>query len=132
MPSSYLIPAFPDAESAVLYALVPLYPTVRFVTIMPGELTGITARVHRISGANRNIGVDHPIIDIDVFGPKNETGSVSNVARDIQADVLSFAGKVVMNGVIQHASTVVGPRQLPEANPDIVRYAASYELQIHP
>jgi hypothetical protein len=127
------VPAFPDAESALLYALVPLEPDVRFVTVMPGTLNGnIIARVHRISGANRNIGVDDPIVDIDVFGPKAETGSVSNAARDIQADVLSLMGKVVPNGVIQHVTTVVGPRQLPEANPDIVRYSASYELHIHP
>jgi hypothetical protein len=126
------VPTFPDAESALLYALVPLEPDVRFVTAMPGELNGITARVHRISGANRNIGVDNPIVDIDVFGPKAETGSVSNAARDIQGDVLSLMGKVVANGVIQHATTVVGPRQLPEANPNIVRYSATYELHIHP
>jgi len=127
------VPTFPDAESALLYALVPQEPDIRFVTVMPaGDLTGIVARVHRISGANRNIGVDNPIVDIDVFGPKAETGSVSNAARDIQGDVLSLMGTVVTNGVIQHASTVVGPRQLPEANPDVVRYSATYELHVHP
>jgi hypothetical protein len=126
------VPVFPDAESALLYALVPLEPDIRFVTSMPGSVSTITTRVHRISGANRNVGVDNAIIDIDVFGPKAETGSVSNAARDIQSDILSLAGKVVTNGVIQHASTVVGPRQLPEGNPDLVRYSATYEVHIHP
>jgi len=126
------VPVFPDAENAVLYALVPLEPDIRFCTVLPAEFTGIVCRVHRISGSNRNIGVDRPIIDIDVFGPTSEAGSVSNAARDIQSDLLSLMGKQVMNGVIQHVTTTVGPRQLPEANPNLVRYAATYEMSVHP
>jgi hypothetical protein len=126
-------PVLPDIESALLYALVPLEPDIRFVTIMPGgDLAQMTARIHRISGANRNIHVDRPIVDIDVYGPKSEAGTVSAAARSIQADIHSFAGIKVMNGVIQHANTIAGPRQLPEANPDIVRYSATYEILIHP
>lgn len=127
------VPEFPDAESMVLYALVPLQPDVRFVTVLPaGDFEGIVARVHRISGANRNIGVDRPIVDIDVFGPKSETGNVSAAARDIQSDLLSCMGKTVANGVIIHVTTTSAPRSLPEANPKIVRYSATYELQVHP
>lgn len=126
------VPIFPDAESVALYALVPLQPDIRFCTVLPASFTGIIARVHRISGANRNIGIDRPIIDIDVFGPKSEAGSVSNAARDIQSDILSLMGKHVTNGVIQHVTTIVGPRQLPEVNPDLVRYSASYEMSVHP
>lgn len=126
------VPVFPDAESMVLYALVPLEPDIRFVTVMPASVTDITARVHRTSGANRNIGVDRPIIDVDVFGPKTQSGNVSTAAREIQSDLLSLMGAVVTNGVIQHVSTVVGPRSLPEANVDLVRYSATYEILIHP
>jgi hypothetical protein len=127
------VPVFPDAESMVLYALVPLEPDIRFVTVLPAEITdSIIARVHRISGANRNIGVDRPIVDIDVFGPKADVGSVSAAARDIQSDILSLMGKAVANGVIIHVTTTAGPRSLPEANPNLVRYSATYELQVHP
>lgn len=126
------VPVFPDAESALLYALVPLEPDIRFVTVMPASVAAIVARVHRISGAPRDIYVDRPIIDIDVFGPKSDVGNISAAARNIQSDVLSLMGRTVMNGVIQHAVTVAGPRQLPEANPDLVRYSATYEIQIHP
>ena len=128
-----VLPAFPDAESAILYALVPAFPDIRFVTVMPaGDPEGIVARVHRISGANRDIYVDRPIIDIDVFGPMSQVGNVSSAARDIQASVLSLMGAIVTNGVIQHAVTIAGPRPLPEANPNISHYGATYELQIHP
>jgi hypothetical protein len=126
-------PVLPDAESAMLYALVPMEPDIRFVTIMPaGDLTGIVARLHRISGAPRNIHVDRPIIDVDVYGPKSEMGNVSAAARDIQADIHSLMGIKVTNGVIQHANTIAGPRPLPEANTDVVRYSATYEILIHP
>jgi hypothetical protein len=126
------VPVFPDAESMVLYALVPLNPDVRFVTVMPsGQLTQTTARVRRVSGASRDIQIDRPIVDIDVFGLKSEVGNVSASARQIQSDLLSLMGATVANGVIQHVNTIVGPRQIPEANVDLVRYAATYELQVH-
>jgi hypothetical protein len=117
----------------MLYALVPLEPDIRFVTVMPaGVYDGIIARIHRISGANRNIGVDRPIVDVDVFGPKSQAGNVSAAARNIQSDLLSLMGKQVTNGVVIHVTTTVGPRSLPEANTDLVRYSATYEISIHP
>ena len=127
------IQAFPDVESALLYALVPMEPDIRFVTVLPaGDSEGIIAKIRRISGANRDIYVDRPIVDIDVYGPIDETGNVSAAARRIQVDILSMMSKIVMNGVIQHTNTIAGPRQLPEANPSYVRYSATYEIQIHP
>jgi len=126
------VPVFPDVESALLYALVPMEPDIRFVTAMPADVRTIVARLHRISGAPRDIHVDRPIVDVDVFGPKSEAGNVSAAARSIQSHILSMMGKVVTNGVIQHAVTIAGPRSLPEANPDLVRYGATYEIQIHP
>jgi hypothetical protein len=127
------VPVFPDVENSLLYALVPLEPDIRFVTVMPaGNYDSIIARVHRISGANRNIHVDRPIIDVDVFGPKSQAGNVSAAARNIQSDLLSLMGKQVLNGVIIHVTTTAGPRSLPEANTDLVRYSATYEISIHP
>jgi hypothetical protein len=127
------VPVFPDVENAMLYALVPLEPDIRFVTILPaGGYDGIIARVHRIAGANRNIQVDRPIVDVDVFGPKAQAGNVSAAARNIQSDLLSLMGKKVTNGVIIHVTTTAGPRSLPEVNPDLVRYSATYEISIHP
>jgi hypothetical protein len=127
------VPVFPDAESALLYALVPEFPDIRFVTYMPaGELSMTTARLHRISGSNRDIGIDRPVIDVDVFGLRTEIGQVSVAAREIQAFILSLMSVQVMNGVIVHVTTVNGPRSLPEANQDLCRYSATYEVMIHP
>lgn len=124
-------PDFPDIESALLYALVPMEPDIRFVTVLPaGDSPDIIARIHRISGANRDIYLDRPIVDIDVFGPVGNVGDVSAAARSIQNHIMSFMGKTITNGVIQRGVTIAGPRQLPEANPKYVRYSASYEISI--
>jgi hypothetical protein len=123
---------FPDPEIMLMYVLVPLNPDIRFSTILPaGDPTKITARILRTSGVNRNIWVDRPVIDIDVFGPKSQAGNVSIAARTIQAQMLSLMSATTPNGVIQHVTTVAGPRQLPEVNTNFVRFSASYEMHIH-
>jgi hypothetical protein len=117
----------------LMYALVPQNPDIRFVTVMPyGDPVKITARIRRTGGIVVHIGIDRPIIDIDVFGFKSQIGNVSTAAREIQSQVMSLMSAIVPNGVIQHASTIMSPRQLPEVNPKLVRYSATYELSVHP
>jgi hypothetical protein len=123
---------FPDPETMLMYVLVPLNPSIRFSTILPaGDPAKITARIRRTSGTNRNIGLDSAVIDIDVFGPKSQTGNVSVAARTIQSQMLSLMSATTPEGVIQHVTTVSGPRQLPEVNQNFVRYSASYEMKTH-
>jgi hypothetical protein len=127
-----VVDSFPDAESAVLYVLGQCFGNFRFVTSVPaGDLAQITARIRRISGASRDIYLDRPIIDIDVFGPASQHAATSQAARDIEAVMISLASQKVLKGVIQHASVISGARQLPEANVDVVRYSATYEVLIH-
>src|SRR3974390_2320201 len=104
------ITPFPDPEMMLMYALIPLNPsTWRFVTILPaGDTNQIVIRFRRSGGVNRNIYVDSPTVDVDVFGPKSQVGTVSAAARIIQSQILSLASTVVSNGVIQHAFTVQG------------------------
>jgi hypothetical protein len=117
----------------LMYALRPQNPsTWRFVTIMPATNPDmITVRIRRTGGGNRNIGIDRPTVDVDVFGPKAQVGNVSVAARTVQSQILSLMSAVVPNGVIQHTSTITGPRQFPEVNQNYVRYSATYEMQIH-
>jgi|SRR5215469_9246211 len=127
------MPVFPDPELMLITLLVPQNPSIRFVTVIPaGDSAGIIARIRRVGGGNRHIGLDRPVIDIDVFGPKVQVDNVSDAARNIQSQMLAMMSATTSKGVIQHVSTVTGPRQLPEVNPNYVRYNASYELQIHP
>lgn len=124
---------FPDVESALMFALVPQFPDYRFVTSMPAaDQTKIVAKIKRISGTNRNIWVDRPVVDIDVYGPIANPMDVSIAARSIQTALMSLMGTIVQNGVIQSVIVTTGPKELPEANPNLVRYSATYEVLIHP
>jgi hypothetical protein len=106
-------------------------PDVRFVTSMPaGPLKMITARISRTGGTDSHF-IDRPTVDIDVWGFKSAPMDVSIAARDIQADAMSLMGIQVQTGVIQHVITTIGPRPIPEVNPDLVRYNATYEVYIH-
>jgi hypothetical protein len=126
-------PVFPDPEIMLISALVPQNPNVRFVTILPyGDPAKITARIRRTGGAVAHVGLDRSTIDIDVFGPKDQVDNVSAAARGIQSQMMSLMSAIVSNGVIQHVSTIMSPRQLPEVNPNLVRYSASYEMSVHP
>jgi hypothetical protein len=51
MPITRMVTPLPDVEAALLFALVPMEPNIRFVTVMPsGDLPKITARIRRVSG----------------------------------------------------------------------------------
>ncbi len=121
--------AFPDAEIELLGVLGPKFSSYRFCTSLPAQITQTTARIKRISGANRNIGWDRPIVDIDVFSPTGEADA-STAGRAIQAALLSLAGTTTTNGVIQRVATINGPRWLPTDNQSIIRYGATYEVFI--
>jgi len=131
-----LLQSFPDIESALMFALVPMEPSIRFVTSMPaGDLPKITARIRRASGSSgtggAHIYIDRPIVDIDVWWKSSDAMSASIAARNIEADLLSLSGARVTNGVFQRITVVSGPKSVPEANPNLVRYNASYEIRIH-
>jgi hypothetical protein len=127
----------PDVEAALLFALVPMEPNIRFVTVMPtGDLPKITARIRRVSGTvGTHIWMDHPVVDIDLWGQTNKGygyTEVSQAARNVQADMQSLMSAQVLNGVIQHVTVVSGPKFVPEVNTNLIRNNASYLVRIHP
>lgn len=131
-----LVTPMPDVEVALMFALVPLEPDIRFVTVMPaGDLPMITARIKRVSGTiGVHIWVDHAVVDIDVWGQIGDATAyeVNTAARNIQADMQSLMSAQVQNGVIQHITVVSGPKQIPEVNPKLCRNNSSYLVRIHP
>ena len=137
MPITRMVTPLPDVEAALLFALVPMEPDIRFVTVMPaGDLPSMTARIRRVSGTvGGHIWMDHPVVDIDIWGQTNKGYSstdVSQAARNIQADMQSLMSAQVMNGVIQHVTVISGPKFVPELNQNLVRSNASYLVRIHP
>jgi hypothetical protein len=137
MPIARIVTPLPDVEAALLFALVPMEPNIRFVTVMPtGDLPKMTARVRRVSGTvGVHLWMDHPVVDIDVWGQTSEGygfTEVSQAARNIQADMMSLMSAQVLNGVIQHITVISGPKFVPEVNTKLVRNNASYLVRIHP
>jgi hypothetical protein len=137
MTFAQVVTPMPDAEIAILYALGQMEPNIRFVTIMPtGDLAKITARIRRIGGTmGRHIWVDHPVIDIDIWGQTNKgftMADVSAAARSVQADMQSLNSAKVLNGVIQHITIISGPKIISEENKNLVRNSATYLVRIHP
>jgi hypothetical protein len=132
MPQPVLKP-WPDAEQVMLVGLTPLiqavYPTARVCTELPGTITVPTIRIKRISGAQRDIIVDRPILDVDVFW--TDYGTTSAISRQITASLLSLRGLKLMNGVISNVNVVQGPRWLPEPDPNLFRFSATYEAFTH-
>lgn len=123
-------PVFPDIEHLVVTFLTdtPRVPP-RVLTKLPLPLVPPVVRVTRTSGANRSIYIDRPIIDIDVFGDDYEDASA--LAREIQ-NLLLFTlwRSTTPDGTVQLVTTVIGPRWMPDPNPNLVRYGASYEVHV--
>lgn len=121
-------PVFPDIEHMLVRFLTdtPRVPP-RVLTKLPLPLVPPVVRVTRTSGANRSIYIDRPIVDIDVFGDDYEDASA--LAREIQNLLLfTLRATTTPDGTVQLVTTVIGPRWMPDPNPNLVRYGASYEI----
>jgi hypothetical protein len=121
------INGFPDIELLVIGWMQSLFNVdeVRFVTDLPLNIDQTIVRVSAISGANRDIVVDRPIIDVDVFAADRTTASAAG--RQIQAIFAGVRNLVTDNGVILRIDTITSPRWLPDINQELSRNSASYE-----
>jgi hypothetical protein len=139
MPSAIAVPVFPDIDLLLVNFLAKVtfanaQPAVRVVTILPlhmEELPGPVVRVTRTAGTNRSLFTDRPIVDVDVFA--TTWAAASNAARLAQNAILFvLRGTTRDEGKVQNATTVVGPRWLPDINPALYRFSASYEFSTRP
>jgi hypothetical protein len=128
-----IITPFPSAELMLIAQMGQVFsnePTWRFCSSLPATIAGPTIRFKRISGAARNIRIDHPVTDVDVFS--SDYGISDSVARQIEVALLMTRGTQVLNlGVIQTVTVVNGPHWLPDPNKDLFRFNATYELHVH-
>ena len=123
------VAAFPDVELLLIGWLQPQFPGARWCTELPADITETTVHVTRISGAARSIFTDRPVVDIDVYALDHATSV--NVALAVEAVVRVARNVVTDAGVIQSATTVNGPRWLPEINPALRRRSATYQFHVH-
>jgi hypothetical protein len=123
------VATFPDVELLLIGWLQPQFPGARWCTELPADITETTVHVTRISGAARSIFTDRPVVDIDVYALDHATSV--NVALAVEAVVRVARNVVTDAGVIQSATTVNGPRWLPEINPALRRRSATYQFHVH-
>lgn len=126
------VDVFPDVEQLLVNWLaspVSGVGTYRYCTILPADITQTVVRIERTSGANRTIRIDRPIVDVDAYSPDVADGQ--QAARLIQQAVLSMRSVVTADGTVQSARTVIGPRWMPDVNPALFRFGASYEFYTH-
>lgn len=104
----------------------------RLCADLPDPITQVTIRVTQVSGANRNIATDHPIIDLDVFSsPGGGIQEAKTTAIRLQQLCMLMRNLVTPQGTVQSVTTITDPRWLPDINPDLTRYAATYEFHTH-
>ncbi len=123
---------FPDVEQLLIRWLQTAaeLSRVRFCTILPAEITETTVRIYRTAGAARNIRVDRPIVDADVYAL--DVADSVLIARQIENLLLTqLMGLQTPDGTVQSVSSVIGPRYLADENQDLIRYSASYEVHTH-
>lgn len=123
-------PVFPDVEHLIVTFLTDAERVPpRVLTKLPLPIAPPVVRVTRTSGANRSIYIDRPIVDVDVFHDNYE--DASNLARVIQNLLLwTLRATTTPDGTVQDVTTVIGPRWMPDVNPNLVRYGASYEVRV--
>src|SRR5712692_9587572 len=129
---SAIVTRFPSIEVALVTELTTEFGSgYRFCSIFPENVGNLidagklVTRIKRISGAARDIAIDHPIIDVDTAS--GDYGTSDLAARDIQAALLSLRGKKLYIGVVQHVAVIAGPRWLVDPAPQFFRFSGSYE-----
>lgn len=126
---------FPDVEILIV-AYLKAKTGKRVVTDLPAGDDLMSKlplyRVTRVSGEDQDYKLDRPIIDLDVFAADRATASLmSRQALDLLRNHLPREDSVQPTGVVTSVDTVVGPRWLPDANTNLRRFQASYEIVLH-
>lgn len=119
----------------VEYALMDLFADLvtdpaDVVTVLPNDLQARLAdgrkliRVRVIGGGDDRIS-DHPRIDVETFA---STRAVARPLAETIRQRLISGGHRTVHGVIDHATTEVGPQEIPYDDPDVRRWSATYRL----
>lgn len=123
--------AFVDIEYALMDLFADLVTDPDDVcTEIPDDLQARLAadrhviHVHCIGGSGDRIS-DHPRVDVEVFAA---TRAVAKPLAETIRQRLIYGGHRTAHGVIDRATTEVGPQKLPYEDPDVRRWSATYRL----
>ncbi|MFF5261366.1 hypothetical protein ACFY4C_20680 [Actinomadura viridis] len=124
--------AYPDIEK-LLVAYYKAATTYRTVTELPANLEQVVPiiQVSRVpSGAGYRL--DRPVVDVSVWMLKTQRDACSELARHIAGlTEQDLPGPRRPQGVVTSAAVDVAPYWLPDPNPNLCRYLATYRLAAH-
>ncbi len=82
------------------------------------------------SGAGYRL--DRPLVDVSVWTLKTQRAVCSDLAQQIvDLTTKSLIGRRLPQGVVTAASVDVVPHHVPDPNPNLCRYLATYRLAAH-
>lgn len=124
------LPPFPDVERVLQDAFSGIATSVSatVVTVLPADLqeTLPLIRVRRLGGGDDR-WTDQPRVDVEVYAPSRQVGKP--LALALQARLLSFPIPTA-HGVIDRASTEVGPQEIPYTDQDVRLFVSTYRLSL--
>lgn len=123
---------YPDIEK-LLVSYFTATTTHRTVTELPSNVEQIVPiiQVSRVpSGAGYRL--DRPLVDVSVWTLKTQREACSALARQIaELTEKDLPGPRRTHGVVTAAGVDVAPYWLPDPNPNLCRYLATYRLAAH-
>jgi hypothetical protein len=124
--------AYPDIEQ-LLVAFYKAETARRAVTELPADLEQAVPviQVARVpSGAGYRL--DRPLVDVSVWTLKTQRVLCSQIAQQVvDLTTIALIGQIRPQGVVTAASVDVAPYWLPDPNPNLCRYLATYRLAAH-
>jgi hypothetical protein len=124
--------SYPDIEQ-LLTAFYKAETGKRAVTELPSDLEQIVPviQVARIASPAR-YRLDRPLIDVSVWTLKGQRAACSALAQQVlDLTVRDLVGLRRPAGVVTAAAVDVAPYWLPDPNPNLCRYLATYRLAAH-
>lgn len=124
--------AYPDIEQ-LLVAFYKAETGKRVSTDLPGNVEEIVP-VIQVGRAPSGAGyrLDRPLVDVSVWTLKTQRAACSDLAKQIvDLTTKDLIGQRLPQGVVTAASVDVVPYYVPDPNPNLCRYLATYRLAAH-
>lgn len=126
---------FVNVETVLRGWLATIFTTQRICSELPDDLAGAlpVIQVVRASGDDpRNyLATDRALVDVDVW--HNDRTSAHDLAELVRSALrFELPGTTTGGAVFSWVTTTVGPRYLPDPNPNVRRSNATYEVGLHP
>lgn len=123
--------AFPDIE-VLLVAYLKAETGERALTDLPANLDEIlpVIRVTCVDGDDDTFRLDRSAVDIDVYAATRAgAAALSGQVRELL--LTDLHGNPQPTGVVTGVRTLTKPRWLPDPNPNLRRFHASYRVFAH-